>query len=81
MSKVIVIFEKNWRGYAAGETAGFDASVADSLVEAGFAIEADEKAPRKARNAAPGAAKGNAGASDADTDSKSGAQADADGKP
>ena len=82
MSKVIVIFEKNWRGYAAGETAGFDSSVADSLVEAGYAVEADEKAAKKARNsAAPGSAKGNAGAGDVGTGSKPDAQADADGKP
>lgn len=80
MSKVIVIFEKNWRGYAAGETAGFDSAVAGGLVEAGYAVEAGEKAAKKGRNsAAPGPVKGNAGAVDAD--SKPDAQADTDGKP
>ncbi|AZL68792.1 hypothetical protein [Pseudomonas oryziphila] len=82
MSKVIVTFEKNWRGYAAGETAGFDAALAESLVEAGYAIEADKSGAKKGKggagNAAPAAKK-----TDADTDgtAKSEAQAGAEGKP
>lgn len=84
MSKIIVTFEKNWRGYAAGETAGFDAAVAESLVEAGYAIEADKPGAKKGKsgagNATSAARKTDA---DADTDeaAKSGAQADAEGKP
>ncbi|GGU53910.1 hypothetical protein GCM10009504_08480 [Pseudomonas laurentiana] len=85
MSKVIVTFEKNWRGYAAGETAGFDSSVADSLIEAGYAIEADKKASKKgktgANSNAPSAAQSSAGADESDTGDKPGAKSDADGKP
>ena len=33
----IVTFKKAWRGYAAGETAGFDSAAADALIEAGRA--------------------------------------------
>jgi len=43
MSKVIVTFEKNWRGYAAGETAGFDSSVAEGLIAGGYAAEPGKK--------------------------------------
>lgn len=46
MSKVIVTFEKNWRGYAAGETAGFEAAVAEGLIEAGYASEAGKQAKK-----------------------------------
>lgn len=56
MSKIIVTFEKNWRGYAAGETAGFAADVAESLVEAGYAIEAGKQATKKGKAAAESAA-------------------------
>ncbi|MFK0090651.1 hypothetical protein ACIQUS_25595 [Pseudomonas sp. NPDC090755] len=80
MSKVIVIFEKNWRGYAAGETAGFDASVADGLVAAGFAIEADKKASKKPKAGVSGTA-GTGGADDRGADGKPGAEPDTDGKP
>ena len=52
MRKIIVTFEKNWRGYAAGETAGFAADVAESLVEAGYAIEAGKQATKKGKAAA-----------------------------
>lgn len=55
MSKTIVTFEKNWRGYAAGETAGFEPSVAESLVEAGYASEAGKPAAKKGKSAAEGA--------------------------
>lgn len=48
MSKQIVTFTKNWRGYAAGETAGFADSTAEALIEAGYATEFDSgKKPRK----------------------------------
>lgn len=33
----IVTFKKEWRGYAIGEIAGFDPSVADALIESGRA--------------------------------------------
>ena len=46
MSKTIITFVKNWRGYAAGEIAGFEAEQADALVDAGFA-EAAKKSGRK----------------------------------
>ncbi|WP_422402632.1 hypothetical protein [Pseudomonas sp. GZD-209] len=84
MSKVIVTFEKNWRGYAAGETAGFDAAVAESLVEAGYAIDADKPDARKGKSGA-GSAGPAAKKTDADADTggaaKSEAQAGAEGKP
>lgn len=85
MSKVIVTFEKNWRGYAAGETAGFDSAVADSLVEAGYALEADKKALKKTRIGANGdvlgAVQSNAGADNSGAGSKPGTESDDDGKP
>ena len=56
MSKTIVVFEKNWRGYAAGETAGFEAGVAESLIEAGYAIEQGKPAAKKGKTTAEGAA-------------------------
>lgn len=82
MPKVIVTFEKNWRGYAAGETAGFDAAVAESLVEAGYAIDADKPEARKGKSGAGSAAPAGK-KTDADTDgaAKSEAQAGAEGKP
>ncbi|CAM3117306.1 hypothetical protein BZK31_03370 [Pseudomonas floridensis] len=52
MSKQIVTFTKNWRGYAAGETAGFPQGTADALVESGYAAEAGKKS-RKASKPAP----------------------------
>ncbi|RTY68063.1 hypothetical protein EKA85_10385 [Pseudomonas veronii] len=33
----IVTFKKEWRGYAIGETAGFDPAAADALIDAGRA--------------------------------------------
>lgn len=36
---IIVIFTKNWRAYAAGETAGFDEDTAEALIEGGYAVE------------------------------------------
>jgi hypothetical protein len=33
----IVTFRKEWRGYAIGETAGFDPAAAEALIEAGRA--------------------------------------------
>ena len=56
MSKVIVTFERNWRGYAAGETAGFDAGVAESLIESGYAVEAGKPASKKGKAGADGSA-------------------------
>lgn len=84
MPKVIVTFEKNWRGYAAGETAGFDAVVAESLVEAGYAIEADKPGAKKGKSGAGSAtpaAKKPEAAADSDGADKSETRADAEGKP
>ncbi len=84
MTKVIVTFEKNWRGYAAGETAGFDSALAESLIESGYASEADKQSPKKGK---PGAASTAPTVKKADSDianegaSKPGDQTDADGKP
>lgn len=48
MTKVIVTFARNWRGYAAGETAGFDEKIAQALIDSGFAEEAESgRKPRK----------------------------------
>lgn len=44
MSKTIVTFVKSWRGYAAGETAGFDEEVATGLIDGGYAAEAGKEA-------------------------------------
>lgn len=57
MSKVIVTFEKNWRGYAAGETAGFDTAVAESLIESGYAVETSLEAEQGGKPSASPAAK------------------------
>lgn len=40
----IVTFKKEWRGYAIGETAGFDPAAADALIDAGRARLYVEKA-------------------------------------
>lgn len=47
MSKAIITFVKNWRGYAAGETAGFDEAVATELIDGGYAAEAGKEAGKK----------------------------------
>lgn len=39
----IVTFKKEWRGYAIGETAGFDPVAADALIESGRARPYVEK--------------------------------------
>ena len=56
MSKTIITFTKNWRGYAAGEIAGFDESTANVLIESGHAEELVKK-PGKTGKAAKPAAK------------------------
>lgn len=83
MTKVIVTFEKNWRGYAAGETAGFDSALAESLIESGYASEADKQSPKKGKAGGGTAASGKKPDSDAAADAAGnpGDQADADGKP
>ena len=43
MSKTIITFARNWRGYAAGETAGFSETIATALIESGHAEEAGKK--------------------------------------
>lgn len=85
MTKVIVTFEKNWRGYAAGETAGFDSAVAESLIESSYAVEAVKSISKKgkpATGAAPASGKPATG-NDADADGAGSPsdQVDADGKP
>ncbi|WP_122543998.1 hypothetical protein [Pseudomonas viridiflava] len=52
MSKHIVTFTKNWRGYAAGETAGFPQGTAEALVESGYATEAGKKSRKAPKPAA-----------------------------
>lgn len=47
MSNTIVTFVKNWRGYAAGETAGFDEVVATGLIDGGYAAEVGKEAEKK----------------------------------
>jgi hypothetical protein len=84
MSKVIVTFEKNWRGYAANETAGFDAAVAESLIESGYAIQAGKPGAKNGKNGtghtAPAAKKTDADTAAGGAD-KSEAHAGAEGKP
>lgn len=50
MSLTIVTFIKNWRGYAAGETAGFDDATATGLIAGEYAEAAKKggKRPPKA---------------------------------
>lgn len=82
MTKVIVTFEKNWRGYAAGETAGFESTVADSLIEAGYASEAGKKAKTGKSNSGSAASTGKDNGGDATgAASKPDTSADTDGKP
>lgn len=70
MSKVIVTFEKNWRGYAAGETAGFDSTVAEGLMEAGYAGEANKDAAQGSTSSAAPKSKGAKGSIGAATATK-----------
>lgn len=82
MSKVIVTFEKNWRGYAACETAGFDAAVAEGLIEAGYASEAGKQAKKGKTGTGSGGAAGKDAAGDAsNAASKPDDSAGTDGKP
>ena len=82
MTKVIVTFEKNWRGYAAGETAGFDAAVAEGLIEAGYASEAGKPAKKgKTETGSGGAASKDTGGDASSAASKPDDSAGADGKP
>lgn len=84
MSKVIVTFEKNWRGYAAGETAGFDAAVAEGLIEAGYASEAGKQAKKGKSGAVNGGAAGKDAGAGADASAAAGKPDDSagsDGKP
>lgn len=62
MSKLTpVTFTKAWRGYSAGETAGFTAEQAQSLIDAGVATKPGKQsstgkaAPAKAAEPAPAA--------------------------
>lgn len=50
---IIVLFTKNWRAYAAGETAGFDQATAESLIESGYAVEYDADAQVNAKKTRP----------------------------
>lgn len=83
MTKVIVTFEKNWRGYAARETAGFDSAIAESLIESGYATEAGKPGEKKAKSGIGNAPSGKKPDSDAAAGDagNSGKQTDADGKP
>ena len=84
MCKVIVTFEKNWRGYAAGETAGFDTAVAEGLIAGGYAAEAGKAAKSTSSSkpvAAKGGGKGGAAATGDNAETQQGGQADNSGKP
>ena len=82
MTKVIVTFEKNWRGYAAGETAGFDKAVAEGLIEADYAVEAGKQAKKGKSGAGNGGAAGKDAGADASTAAdKPDNSAGSDGKP
>ena len=64
---VIVKFRKGWRGYNAGETAGFEEEVARVLVDGEVAEYADGKARAKPKREKPekqGAGQGDAGAAE-----------------
>ncbi|NWL47177.1 hypothetical protein DM819_15280 [Pseudomonas hunanensis] len=82
MTKVIVTFDKNWRGYAAGETAGFESNVAEGLIVAGYASEAGKQAKKGKPNNGSAAAPGKDNGGDATgAAGKSDDSADSDGKP
>lgn len=49
MSKTIITFAKNWRGYAAGETAGFSETIAAALIDSGHAEEAGKKTKKPSK--------------------------------
>jgi len=53
MSKTIITFTKNWRGYAAGEIAGFDEATANVLIESGYAEELGKKPNKSSKPAKP----------------------------
>ena len=56
MDKVIIKFNGSWRGYSAGEVAGFTADIAESLVGGGRAELHDPKKsgkPASARSKSP----------------------------
>lgn len=84
MTKVIVTFEKNWRGYAAGETAGFDSATAEGLIESAYAVESGKPSAKKGKSG-PGNAtttgKPSDGGGNADAAGKVDDQASVDGKP
>ena len=69
----IVTFKKEWRGYAIGETAGFDPAAADALIDAGRARLYVEKASTE-KVVTPPASKKDAG-------KKNAAQKSADQQP
>lgn len=82
--KVIVKFRKGWRGYNAGESAGFDEDVAETLVSGEVAEYTDSKArakPKPEKREKPekqgqGAAEAGAPADGAAQDAGSAAPAD-----
>lgn len=51
MDKVIIKFNGSWRGYSAGEVAGFTADIAEPLINGGRAELHDPKKPGKAASA------------------------------
>ncbi|MBA1195547.1 hypothetical protein G7011_00270 [Pseudomonas plecoglossicida] len=81
MSKVIVTFEKNWRGYAAGEIAGFESNLAEGLIEGGYAVEADKKSSKKSRTGASGGAATDDAGGDGEAAAKMDTKPDTNGKP
>lgn len=53
MTLTIVTFTKNWRGYAAGETAGFDETTATGLIDGEYAEAAKKGGKRAPKPADP----------------------------
>ena len=43
----VIVFLKSWRGYNRGESAGFDASVAEKLISAEIATDSSTDVPRR----------------------------------
>ncbi|HCV39178.1 MAG TPA: hypothetical protein DGQ94_10740 [Pseudomonas sp.] len=62
MNKVIIKFTGSWRGYSAGEIAGFPEDVAQSLVEGGRAELHEQKKTTKGAATRPKPASSKAGA-------------------
>ncbi len=77
MSKaIIVVFKRSWRGYSAGETAGFDEAAAEALVKSGTAELSGGKKSPKPNAGADKKPAATAGGSEQDQGDQSGGQQD-----